>query len=124
MRKHVTIRELAVPDLSAAADLVARGMRDNPLDIAAFGAHSERRGHRMQKMFRIILPMIHGKGFVLEHSTDPSSWEPPRACHRLLVSRRQPKSWLSRLVCFVPLDCLDSCVCCNGLNRGLPVMIG
>ena len=65
MNERVSICELGPQDLCAAADLTARAMRNNPLDIAAFGADAARRARRMQRMFRVALPMIHRKGFVL-----------------------------------------------------------
>src|SRR5215472_9006667 len=40
-------------------------MHDNPLDVRAFGGDAARRAHRMRRMFRIALPMIHRKGIVL-----------------------------------------------------------
>ncbi|MGO9057662.1 MAG: hypothetical protein ACLQU2_09800 [Candidatus Binataceae bacterium] len=48
-----------------AADLTARAMRDNPLNIAALGADAEHRAERMRKMFSIALPMTIRKGVVL-----------------------------------------------------------
>ena len=38
MTKELSIRELGPQELYIASELTARGMRDNPLDIAAFGA--------------------------------------------------------------------------------------
>ena len=67
--KNVTaalvIRELGAAELGIAADLTARGMRDNPLDIAAFGFDSNRRVTRMRRMFRVAFPMISRKGLIL-----------------------------------------------------------
>jgi ribosomal protein S18 acetylase RimI-like enzyme len=60
-----SIRELRPEDLIVAADLTARSMRDNPLDIAALGSDSARREERLRRMFRIAMPMIHKKGSVL-----------------------------------------------------------
>ncbi len=60
----LSIRDLRQEDLVVAVDLTARGMRDNPLDIAAFGSDPVRRAERMRRLFRIALPMTHRKGCV------------------------------------------------------------
>ena len=61
MMKALSIRELRSEDLIVAADLTARGMRDNPLDIAVLGPDSEKRcrlpGDR-QTGEREVLPSI------------------------------------------------------------------
>jgi GNAT superfamily N-acetyltransferase len=61
----VAIRELAPHELYTAIKLTARGMRDNPLDVAAFGADANRREARMRRMFRVALAMISRKGLML-----------------------------------------------------------
>lgn len=65
MTEAMLIRELGTKELGLAAELTARGMRDNPLDVAAFGADVERRVARMRKMFLVALAMISRKGLVL-----------------------------------------------------------
>ena len=65
MTNRSSIRELRLEELIVAADLTARSMRDNPLNVAAFGSDLATRRERMRRMFRIALPMIHRKGFVL-----------------------------------------------------------
>jgi GNAT superfamily N-acetyltransferase len=65
MNERVSICELGPQNLCAAANLTAQAMLDNPLDIAAFGADAARRARRMQRMFRVALPMIHRKGYLL-----------------------------------------------------------
>ena len=59
------VRELSNADLSAAVGVVARGMRDNPLHIAALGEDPDVRGQRLARMFAVALPFIHSKGVVL-----------------------------------------------------------
>jgi ribosomal protein S18 acetylase RimI-like enzyme len=59
------IRELGTDDLSAAIGVVARGMRDNPLNIAAFGNDVGTRLEQLQRMFAIALPMVLRKGVML-----------------------------------------------------------
>jgi ribosomal protein S18 acetylase RimI-like enzyme len=59
------IRELDRSDLPAAVGIVARGMRDNPLHIAALGADAEARGARLIRMFTVALPLVYSKGILL-----------------------------------------------------------
>lgn len=61
----IIVRELTDADLSAAVGIVARGMRDNPLHVAAFGTDAELRGRRLMRMFMVALPFIFAKGVVL-----------------------------------------------------------
>jgi ribosomal protein S18 acetylase RimI-like enzyme len=50
-RIAVEVGDLPREDISAAVDVLARGMRDNPLHIAAFGPAPERRVRSLQRMF-------------------------------------------------------------------------
>jgi len=61
----ILVRELDQVDLPSAVGIVARGMRDNPLHIAALGSDTETRGHRLIRMFTVALPLIFSKGVVL-----------------------------------------------------------
>jgi hypothetical protein len=61
----IVVRELDQADLPSAVGIVARGMRDNPLHIAALGSDTEARGKRLIRMFTIALPLIFSKGVVL-----------------------------------------------------------
>jgi predicted GNAT family N-acyltransferase len=63
--RAAVIRELGTDDLSAAIGVVARGMRDNPLNIAAFGDNAGARLSRLRGMFGIALPMLLRKGVLL-----------------------------------------------------------
>jgi ribosomal protein S18 acetylase RimI-like enzyme len=65
MARTLAIRELAIGDLSAAIGVVARGMRDNPLHIAAFGEDATVRTKHLQRMFKIALPAVLRKGTIL-----------------------------------------------------------
>ena len=51
--------------MSAAVGIVARGMRDNPLHIAALGDDPQVRGQRLIGMFTAALPLILPKGVIL-----------------------------------------------------------
>jgi ribosomal protein S18 acetylase RimI-like enzyme len=42
--------------------MIARGMRDNPVHVAVFGADAEQRERALERMFRVVLPLIHAKG--------------------------------------------------------------
>jgi len=61
----IVVRGLEEADLPSAVGIVARGMRDNPLHIAAFGTDTEQRGQRLIRMFMVALPLILSKGVVL-----------------------------------------------------------
>jgi len=61
----IAIRELKRHDLPSAVGVIARGMRENPLHIAALGADAELRGARLIRMFTVALQLIHSKGVLL-----------------------------------------------------------
>jgi ribosomal protein S18 acetylase RimI-like enzyme len=61
----IIIRELAEADLPAAVGIVARGMRDNPLHIAALGSDANQRINRLTGMFSVALPLVLSKGVLL-----------------------------------------------------------
>jgi ribosomal protein S18 acetylase RimI-like enzyme len=61
----IWVRELNGPDLPAAVGIVARGMRDNPLHIAALGNDANQRTNRLTGMFKVALPLVLSKGLVL-----------------------------------------------------------
>jgi GNAT superfamily N-acetyltransferase len=65
MNDALSIRELHQEDSALVADLTARGMRDNPIDIAAFGPDATLREERMRRLFRVALPMTLKKGVLL-----------------------------------------------------------
>jgi len=59
------VRDLRDEDLPSAVAVVARGMRDNPIHIAAFGPDADRRAQRLARMFTVALPLIYSKGTIL-----------------------------------------------------------
>ena len=65
MTRVRTVRKLGADDLSAAIGILARGMRDNPLHICAFGREADVRGARLHRMFTVALPIIFEKGVLL-----------------------------------------------------------
>lgn len=58
-------RELSPSEMTAAAAVLGRGMRDNPLHVAAFGSDPERRESALTGMFRPVLRQISSKGAIL-----------------------------------------------------------
>ena len=61
----IRVRELTEADLPAAVGIVARGMRDNPLHIAALGSDTNQRVNRLTGMFSVALPLVLSKGVLL-----------------------------------------------------------
>jgi hypothetical protein len=59
------VRPLAATELAGAAALLARGMRDNPIHIAALGVDAERRRRALRRMFAPVVRGLHGRGLVL-----------------------------------------------------------
>ena len=61
----VEVRELGAGHLDAAAKVVARGMRDNPLHLRTFGGDDERRERVLARFFRPVLGQYLPKGTIL-----------------------------------------------------------
>jgi ribosomal protein S18 acetylase RimI-like enzyme len=61
----VVVRELSAAETAAAAEVLARGMRDNPLHVQAFGPDPESREQTLIKMFQGVLPLYGPKGLLL-----------------------------------------------------------
>ena len=61
----IALRELTHAELPSAVGVVARGMHDNPLHIAALGEDAGIRAERLLRMFTVALPLILSKGVVL-----------------------------------------------------------
>ena len=59
------IRELTPPEMTGAAEVLGRGMRDNPLHVEAFGADPARREVALTKLFGALLRQYVTKGIVL-----------------------------------------------------------
>jgi ribosomal protein S18 acetylase RimI-like enzyme len=54
----VEIRDLAREELVWGADVAARGMRDNPIHVAAWGEDPRHRLKVSERMFRALLPVL------------------------------------------------------------------
>jgi GNAT superfamily N-acetyltransferase len=52
------IREAHAAELAAAAQLLARGMRDDPMHLAVFGVDADRRLGRLRQFFAALLPRM------------------------------------------------------------------
>jgi GNAT superfamily N-acetyltransferase len=59
------IRELHHDELTVAAELLARGMRDNPLHQRAFGTDADRRERALARFFTPVLRQVEANGAVL-----------------------------------------------------------
>lgn len=62
---HLRIRQLSDRDLAAAAGVCARGMRDNPIHVQAFGADPLRRQRRLARFFAAVVPLVQRKGTLM-----------------------------------------------------------
>jgi hypothetical protein len=58
------IRKLNSTELSTAAELLARGMRDNPIHIQAFGSNAEHRRYALARLFQPVLLRAVNRGSV------------------------------------------------------------
>src|SRR5271165_4473460 len=50
----VEVRDLRRSEIDAAVALLARGMRDNPLHVAAYGVDPERRQRSIERTFSML----------------------------------------------------------------------
>ena len=62
--KELNVRKLRQAELRDGADLLSRGMRDNPNNVQAFGPDPEHRKCALARMFRPVLQRAHAKGSV------------------------------------------------------------
>ncbi len=62
---NLEIRELGPEELGQAATLLARGMRDNPTHIEAFGEDVAKRERRLGALFGAVLPLVARKGVLI-----------------------------------------------------------
>ncbi len=54
----IVVRDLLPAELSAAAQLLARGMRDDPMHCAVFGPDAAHRQERLGRFFGALLPIM------------------------------------------------------------------
>ncbi len=66
LRTSLMLRELQRVELEAAAQLLGRAMRDNPIEVRAFGKQDgERRCRALTRFFVPVLHGLHRRGLVL-----------------------------------------------------------
>jgi GNAT superfamily N-acetyltransferase len=62
---EISLRELGPSELKEAAQILGRGMRDNPVNVRAFGPHADRRGRAMVRFFEPVVRGLHARGSIL-----------------------------------------------------------
>lgn len=67
--ENITIDELSASDVDEAIGVLARGMRDNPLHIAAFGPDPEQRVQRLSKQFDKVFSVMNISALVARDET-------------------------------------------------------
>lgn len=87
-----TLRELQLAELSGAAQLLGRGMRDNPNNVRAFGPNTERRCRALTRFFAPVLRSAQRRGSVLGAFRDDSLVgvsvsAPPFRCQPKLIEK-------------------------------------
>jgi ribosomal protein S18 acetylase RimI-like enzyme len=90
------IRDARPHELSVAAAVLSRGMRDNPLHLAVFGPEPEERQRKLEDFFRILLAwMPHSPWVGVQHGTivavcgmgEPGSCQPASSQKVRIVMR-------------------------------------
>jgi GNAT superfamily N-acetyltransferase len=61
----VTVRELERAELGDAARVLGRGMRDNPVNVQAFGGEADHRVRAMTRFFEAVLRGLDRRGTIL-----------------------------------------------------------
>ena len=62
---EISLRKLRRSELREAAQLLGRGMRDNPINVQAFPSQPERRGRAMVRFFEPVIRGLHARGSIL-----------------------------------------------------------
>jgi ribosomal protein S18 acetylase RimI-like enzyme len=60
----IEVRDLRADEVPSAVGVLARGMRDNPLHVAAYGADPERRLHCHARLMRAVLTGFPSQGTI------------------------------------------------------------
>jgi ribosomal protein S18 acetylase RimI-like enzyme len=55
---EVEVRRMRADERRAAAGVAARGMRDNPIHVAAFGPDPDRRSAALERLFRALFAVV------------------------------------------------------------------
>ncbi len=92
--------DLGAPDLPEAVDVLARGMRDNPLHVAAFGPDPERRVRLIQAAFRsVFATFVHQAPFGLRRGgalVAVTGVAPPGTCRPSIGQRLRMAPTMAR----------------------------
>lgn len=64
-RLSVQIETMPASERRAAVDLLAEGMRDNPLHVRVFGADPARRQQRLQRLLQMLVGHVQSRGTLL-----------------------------------------------------------
>jgi ribosomal protein S18 acetylase RimI-like enzyme len=61
----VSVRELQRTELGEAAQILGRGMRDNPINVQAFGGTEDHRVRALTRFFEAALRGLHQRGLII-----------------------------------------------------------
>jgi ribosomal protein S18 acetylase RimI-like enzyme len=61
----LSLRALVPLELKGAAHLLSRGMRDNPVNVRAFGPQADRRRRAMARFFEPVVQGLHTRGRIV-----------------------------------------------------------
>jgi ribosomal protein S18 acetylase RimI-like enzyme len=86
------IRELQPSEISEAADLLSRGMNDNPINVAAFGSDAGRRQAALARFFRAAMQGTFKRGKLVGAFSDDAmlgicGMTPPGKCQAEMVEK-------------------------------------
>jgi hypothetical protein len=71
----LVLRELEPVELNQAAQLLGRGLGDNPVNVRAFGIEDgERRSRALARFFVAVLQGLHQRGLMVAAPTPADSW--------------------------------------------------
>jgi len=82
---ELSLRELGRSELKEAAQVLGRGMRDNPVNVRVFGPQADRRDKAMVRFFEPVMQGLHSRGSILGAFRGPTlvgvcGMAPPGCC--------------------------------------------
>jgi GNAT superfamily N-acetyltransferase len=88
-RQAVEVAALPPAEVPEAVGVLARGMRDNPLHVAAFGAEPERRQRRLERFFRTFFKVMRAQTPLAAHDAGTlvgvTGIAPPGTCQPAML---------------------------------------
>ena len=85
----VEVGELSAAEVPEAIGVLARGMRDNPLHVAAFGVDPERRRRRLERFFRAFFKVMKAQTPLAAHDgrmiVGVTGIAPPGSCQPAIL---------------------------------------